>query len=802
MSILNDLPDPDNPKPFPVEVPGRKYVKWVPKPKPVEVPIPAEVIEASVVDDSFASGSFDSGEEEETSMVEMPDENDPPPIGSGADLIREAFANDGRPPPPAPGPFMDDEGPIVISLPKQKLGSARTLGDWMSMIPQIAGSEDGPSQFHLGITRKKPQIGPNNEKIGGFQGHFSWMSDADFLERFGGGMYEITLYGPDPKGFHDHSGQVRKMPYADLKLDLPGRPVLPRGPDMTQNVPNGAAAVAETNGIAGIAQTLLKDRLTTPTATPDSASFLNLLNEQHNRTMEIVREQTAMERQRAEEAQRAARDSTMPNSALMDRLFQDKSTKEEVDRARRDYEDRLERVRADAETSRQRTENTYNERIRALEETSQRREDAIRSEFERRERDFRDQSSRVEKELRESIDRRERDMQTTFERRLEMERADRNREVDQMRRDAERDINAARTDNGRNVDSLRRDHERDVNTLKELQNIALHMKEAELDRLRSDNASMKAEVETLRAKVYMDPISQIEQAHKLAEMTGMSRPGDEKESGGVMDEVAKSLAANAPQILQAASPLLARFLPGGSTPLPPAQQLPPATQTQGPPAPPPGQPNRAQQRQPPPQQRPQQQQQRRVIGGPREDDDMPVVYAPPSVQGETVWVPSPPGTDAPPPAESMAQPEEPAQAAQPEAAPVEAQGAAGQAAPPQAQPVDEERLREVLARFTAATSKGTRPAIFTDQALNTFAHQATGAYRQGAAPADFVSSFVTFTAGAGLDATDWIPTGDSAADLLDLMTRGQAGWDMAKQRQWIVDAWAELGRLKKAQAKS
>lgn len=780
MSILDDLPDPDKPGPPPVEVPGRKQtlVKYTPKRVVAEPVIPP-----GVIDD-------DGG-------VVMPDEGDPLPIGASADLIRDAFDN-AAPKPQRPSIVYEDPSPIAFQVPEQTLKSAKSLLDWRSIIgSRLEGGEEGPSLFRIMVHRKEPRVGPNNEKIAGLQGEFPWMPDDNFRTMFGGGKYTVTLYGPDPRGLHDAMGLPRRVQYAELTLDLPGSPVITtKGPDMTQQYnPNGYAAAEEAKGISRIAETLLKERLAAQHGGGPSSDVINILQTSTDRMLQLSREQQEAERRRAEEAIRAAREGSLPGGKLLETLIASKSVNEEVERVRRDYEDRIERVRNDGETQRQRIESALNERIRALEEISARREESLRSEYDRRERDIREQASRAEKDLRDQFERRERESQGNFDRRLEMERADRNREIDQMRRDAERDVTVARNDNGRNVEQMRRDHERDMATLQEMNKIALHMKDAELDRLRSDNASLKSEVETLRAKVYLDPISQIQQAHQLAEMTGMQKASDAPAQAGLGERIAEKLAENAPQLLQVAGPILARFVPGaagGGAPSVPAMGQGPAPHQLGPGAPP------QQRRQPAAPAKAPVASGRRVIGGPPPDEeDLPVTFAPPVVEGELNWIPSPPGTDAPPPAETP--PEAAAPPAAAEAGPAaQPQQPQQQAAPQQPPP----HVIQAVERFNAAVQGRTRPPLFTDDVLANFAQQATMAVRGGVDASTFAKSFAsTVGADATAQATDWIPSGDACADMLEALTMGQAGWDMARQRQWIVDAWAELGRIRRGAAK-
>jgi len=802
--LITEHPDLDNPAPVPEENDGRKVVLWKKKPKPAPLPPPED---------------------------DMPAEEGAPlgdPLLDDPEAVRNAFASSvpsGQPTYRRAGTSMYDEAaePIVpeipgnagfpvdteippegMLLPQLSAKNAKTLLDWRTIFPDVVARDGGDSPYTLRVERVEPKHF-QGERIGGFIGDYQWMTDADFAARFGGGKYKVSLEGPDPKGVFDPlRGEQRRRRLGDMTLEFPGIPASQTRPNtMTQqqHAPEALSATITAKLMDRAFQQA--DKQEAPNQTVNL--LLRQAEEASRQAQAAILERAREDRLRAEEAERQLR-SGGPQADIVKALLERGRGTEDVERVRREYEDRIERVRAEAITDRQRTENALNERIRVLEDTLARRDDSFRVEMERREATMRDQLARELRDARESFERRERDMRETMDRRekdrqeahdraIAMERESRKNEVDALRRDNERAMASMKDDKERTVESMRRDQERDQAMLREMQKTALETKGSELDRLRSEIAQLRVENLDLKGKVFKDAVTQIQEAQALARITGMVS-GEEASEGSkesFAESIGKTLAEKAPQLLQVLSPILQKYAGvvssgGGGQAVP--LGLPPGPQAPPPAGPPPQDQRRVIRNGAPPQQR------RVVGGGPAsipipQEGDLPVAFTPMHIPGE------------PPPYQPMeelkVQPPPPPQAPPPQQPPAPAPEAQAQ---PQSQEtglppdVDLEYLGEVRQKFIA-TLRGPQPASFTEQTIGIFAQQATGAYQHGVPAVEFARSFHQMAGEMALAGLTWT-TAEGASHLLEMATLGKEGWSLAGPRAWIEQVWKELETIRSA----
>lgn len=724
-------------------------------------------------------------------------------------------------------PFSEDGD--ELGTPKLKLSEANTLTDWLALCPGLRQPfETHP--YRIRVMRVKPKVYAGLS-VHGYQGYVRAITDDEFARKFGGESYTLTLEGPSPRGILD---QVTGTPRIQTLAVIPSYTVagppnlqtLPfaegsapstteSGPPMTQqpfsspfappwsHPHNGAStptSATEVRVIGDLARDAAQGeraaraemaRLFARPAGPD-VGVLDILDRGAQRQIDAQRDAAAateralkeqideLKRQNADiVAQlRAASD---PSTRMMETVFGSKMENASQQEMRREYEHRIDSMRGSFDAQLAQKEQFWTTRVDTITNEAARREESIRGE-----------AQREKLALMENSDRRERELRDNFEVRMAA-----------ATRDRERDLELLRADHVRTVEALRRDNERAMNTSEQISKIAVGGKDAELERLRSEVASLKHENESLKREVFKDPVTRIVEAQKLAELTGMVKDEGGPEGESTAAKLGQMAMQYGPEFLRVLSPFLAKAI--GMDPqsvvTPPAPHAPPQLPAHQPnpgaPTPQAGGGQRSGQ-QPP---------QRRMIRVPNHDDvgdgDLPVSGDFVPLRGQAMQQPMPqpaPVPQAPPPQQPPPPQPQPQQAAPQQAAPQPQQ-------PPQAQQPESphaDRLREILtAKLPLHVRKDDQgnpiPPPFTQSVLQQFAVEATNEYRSETTAKAFADKFYGRVGAFALQAVHWID-GEGAGYLLDVVTGGDQSWNMAGPRQWIAEVWAELEAIEKGAA--
>jgi len=809
MSVLDDHPAEDS---LPAPTPGvtQKFVKWKGRGNKREVSA-AEILKER--------------EEAAAKHEDMPVE-DAPPVDAPpvADYDVAAGFEASAPPPPAftrmdmrpkgvnmhvtPNVHgMPSLGSDGFSPPELSYKTARTLTDWLAICPGLRQPwESHP--YRIRVERMTPKV-YGGMRVGGFLGYERDIDDENFAIQYGGEKFRLTLEGPDPRGISDPmTGLARIRTLASMEVEVPGIPNLQKLPlavvaaaqqqQMEGNAmqqpfspfappqhfqPPQRMDAHEARGLADITRELLKNQMRDRSNGADGAvleQFGRMSEAQMAAAKEMAGQQThylndqlAAERRRAEamEARLNEMQQNQPQNRMIELLAGGKMTSEETERIRREYEDKIDRQRRDNEAL-----------ITQREAAWQLRLDQATNEWTRREEMLRTEAARKETDSRDAAERRERDQREHYENKLRLDRDMYEARNKDQTRDHERQVTMMMENNRRETESLRRDGDRDQKTQRQMSEMLVHSKDAELDRLRSENATLKMESEALKREVYKPFAEKLAEGKQVGEMLGMVSASDaaapEKEEK-MSSQLVKMVVDKAPQLLQSFMPIIAQRFGVDAGVVAPAQQ--PAGLLPG----------------GPPQQQAPQQQQRRRVPPPRRAE--PIVgendqygVSPDFVPVQGSYTPPQPVPVHPVPA--------PPQQAQPQAqqAPPAQQQTAPQAQP-QAQPQQQapsetdQRLLEISHQIGSHLN-GNPP--FPEETLIQFAAQATQARKNDMPAKEFAAGFVEQAGDFAFLASDWIKDSDGGWMVLELVTRGQAGWSMAGPKMWIAEMLVELRRLK------
>jgi hypothetical protein len=431
----------------------------------------------------------------------------------------------------------------------------------------------GDGSHYIRVERLKPTVFFNMPCAGVLGEIHEQMSEAEFRRKYGGGVYELIVYGPDPRGRTNPQTDepIIKTLTKPVKLTVPGKPnpatITGRGDSRSDEVETGL-----------FSQRRFRDGGLPPTSAEasmhrDGISFAQtLVTEERKKNDELEREQRARAEREARQVVEAVRETS---GALQKRLEHEIETERA---ARREAEKKLEEQAkrptdtqnawgamkdvAQALAPRGSSENeltriydshrnevnrlTDSHRI-ALDDARRTADERVKTfqdqlENERRraaehERDLRDSLERKEKDLREENDKRMREVNDRHER--EMREMDQRRrdEVERLRADHERELKAAE----RQSDLLRQTDKTSLESRMATMKDRLELMKDELDRARSEAAEKPNLTE------------QLQEAETTAKLLGFekkddSAPRDWKER--IAESVGTAL-QNLPEVIKA-----------------------------------------------------------------------------------------------------------------------------------------------------------------------------------------------------------------------------------------------------------
>jgi len=436
----------------------------------------------------------------------------------------------------------------------------RTLVDLYSRWPV------GDGQHYLRVERLTPKVF-QTVSCAGFVGNvYRRITEAEFHRSFGGREYDVTLYGPDPKGHVDPStGNVRVK-----ALTQPIRITVPMQPPNLSYVPQETDAQENKMSQPPWMPFNQPQGPMTPADAQVHKSNVDLLSNILKTGTENVRQAEAQAREAEREARMKADETKKLETETISRMYE-----RQLEAVARQAEERERQLRVQAEKSEKelaafreeikqvtgKTDGTAFELLRELTRGTAERESGRNQMYEQQVAAERESSRRLveesrtqaeqtrrmmEERHREEITRcddRLKDAERLHATRLEDERRiarDREQmlkdELDRVRNDArqeiERRVSEVAQRNADRLHDLEKAHEREIRSLKESHEARLSTEVSKKD---FEILSLRERVETLkeseqearsRAEESNDPIAVMEKAKQNAEALGYKKEDD------------------------------------------------------------------------------------------------------------------------------------------------------------------------------------------------------------------------------------------------------------------------------------
>jgi hypothetical protein len=505
----------------------------------------------------------------------LPEEEAPREIEQDAiaelDRIHEAhqFA---APPMGAMGPMDNSYGmsPIAAPMSQQPMAFApletpevhrreepavpskrdlQTLEDLYDAYPDI-----GNGSYYMRVERKHPTRYGGQFIAGFLTDLHEQITLADFAQRFGGQVYEVSVRGPGRGSTLDSDGRIQARTLTSITVKVPGVPVI------DQNQPSNGGAMGTPSFGGG-----REDPRVTMKRMEYDADALRRSEQREQRlrqemmsrsamSPELVRQMTEMAEQRAQETRSASAEiikdlreekrrmteAIRERDAALDQLRQqlvhvqtdvqtrlrDEETRQ-VRELKLQQETNLARIKDDHAGAIQRMQQDHERRINEMNERHTRECESIRQNEARERERLRDDFNRREKSLQDDFNRREmmfRDRENSvkddFARREESIKRDYEMRFQQMERSAKRDLDVIRSSESTKAELAQQTAQMQAN---------LHM--AEIQRLQSQAESSEAQAQEAQRELNKHTnkplLQQVEETKVIAETLGLTKQKEE-----------------------------------------------------------------------------------------------------------------------------------------------------------------------------------------------------------------------------------------------------------------------------------
>lgn len=709
------------------------------------------------------------------------------------------------------GPIKETEVPPTV---EDLVGDTppRNFTDLYARWPMFG--EQGGEEYHLRVERVLPKKFHGIDCEGFLANVRRKVSEAQFHRWFGGRLYNVTLYGPDPRGRRDPNGDiVIKRLTEPFEVRVPGRPpnlaVLPKSepetPQMTQSenpyasVPTADSGIPKTPAEAqalkhtyefagGVMRTQIEEneRLRQEAAKGGQATqhmfglfqqqsdkAVTAVQQEASRREQLLQEQIAAERQRQEalrlelEQIRQQTESIKQDasSSAMDMMRLRDKDSQQVYQTLQAQHDALIRQLNDRHTDDLRR---ADERHKDTEEHWRRILDQERQAAREREQSLKDEMDRVRRDAREDADRRLADAKESYEARL---------------RDQEKA------------------HEREVRSMKENGDVKLTTKDSaaqfEITRLRERIEELQRDLDVAReeARQAGDPVEVLEKAKAQMEALGYQEK-DADAPKSALERLAQTFGTGLQQAMANAD----KWMPQAAAAAQSLRGVPPAMPGQmPPPALPPGAmpSSPAQQRAAVPQQRPQ----RRIPQvRPRRAAQFASDGAPVETQVITPDIPM--GVQP----KSQEQPQEPGEVEAPAnaAAPLEPQHMPQPpqdpqqvpAAPAHAMPPEQQQAQQGQPMIQLPPNPFSQ--VFPEEAVIMFLQRCEQSIEMSTAPADFATLFQAQYPAESRQLVDTFKV-EQVYEYLEQIPAASTSPILRRDgRKWMSKLWAAIAKAPKS----
>ena len=450
-----------------------------------------------------------------------------------------------------------DDDPVIA--PSREL---KTLEDLYDAYPKI-----GDGQFYLRVVRKHPST-YNGMRVAGFlEDVYSRMSMSEFANRFGGHTYEVSVRGPARTTAIDADGRVQMRTLRSIRVEIPGSPIQLGPPNGENDMSMGSMPFRDSPQVKikemEIAADEQRRREAREAQWQKEVSSRTAISPQLLQAIETAAEKRATEvkdvasgtiselRERIRRDYEVIQTKDASIQALREKIVAlqtDYATKlrEEETRQVRELKDRheseLRRIKDDhSVTIIRMTEEHKRLSTESNERSTRERENIQKQEKIERDR-MREDSTRRERQLIEDARMREENMRQNYESRLH-----------ELQRSLEREVRSVKEQRDREVLSVQATESTKSTLSEKTAKIQIDTVRSEMQRLHVELDSLRRENEHLRLQSHKTPEEAIEQAHRLASITGFGGGSKEPEEldwkRGVVSAV-KGLIEKAPEIAE------------------------------------------------------------------------------------------------------------------------------------------------------------------------------------------------------------------------------------------------------------
>lgn len=345
----------------------------------------------------------------------------------------------------------------------------------------------GDGDCFLRVERKKPPS-YQGTPVSGYIGKIRRpIDEAEFRDMAGGGLYELVVHGPNPRGdINPYTGTVEIKPLTKpIRIEMPGRPhfvnfddddeAAGRQNDMQgwdpmerrgRTVPaTSADAQMYSTSVKMIQDTVNKtaqekeklqeklDQLSNrPPVEPHlvdafretSREQVSAVRESAKTTVDMLREQVAARDQKIDRLESKLDELTQSKQGesareydgvarLVSALNPTRDTSGDVQRIYDQHTREVDRIREQHDRAMQQLRDSYDDRMRSKDEELRR----AAEHYDKREQQLRDEAVRRERELKEEQQRRERDLKEHYDSIIARQKDDHIRELEQLKRQEE-----------------------------------------------------------------------------------------------------------------------------------------------------------------------------------------------------------------------------------------------------------------------------------------------------------------------------------------------------------------------------
>ncbi len=436
-------------------------------------------------------------------------------------------------------PYASDPFSNSLSSREESMSSrvptsreAKTLEDLYSLYPQI-----GDGSYYLRVIRKQPTM-YNGLRISGFLDDVhGQISMSEFVSKFGGGTYEVSVRGPGRTSL-DADGMVPTRTLSTLKIEIPGKPVALIVKSEESNVQFDRIGLAQEHPQVAIRKLEL-EREEKRRREEREAKLQDEIFKKTSMSPNIFKEMEEVADKRAQEIRSATSETIMSLREMAARLQQQLERKDELIQKLREEQVRIQmesssKMREEETRQIREIKERYESDIARIKDDQARTIERMTADYKSSindinsrhtvEREMIQKAEKLEKDrIREDSERRERQLIEDARIREQNIRDNYESRLSEMSRSFEREMLAVREQRDREIESIRSSESSKVALSQQAANLQIDTTNRHLEMINSELNSLRRENDELRSKLNKDTFQVIQEAHQLASLTGFGR---------------------------------------------------------------------------------------------------------------------------------------------------------------------------------------------------------------------------------------------------------------------------------------